>query len=129
MTMHPTITHRVNEKGTGLVMAISTPPEVDVPRQTSPRRSGGWLRRFRQRVRLALDGDDEKLVVENRTAVAWYVYHDYHQLGIIDAGEERRFQLVKHGELSVRPVLDGEEVEYLVLPLTIRVSRISIYRR
>ncbi len=110
-------------------MAISTPPEVEVPRQTSPRRSGGWLRRFWQRVRLSLDGDDEQLVVENKTTVAWYVYHDYHQLGIIDAGEQRKFHLVKHGELSVRPVLDGEQVEYLVLPLTLRVNRVRIYRR
>ena len=110
-------------------MAISSPPEVDVPRQTSPRRSGGWLRYFWQRVRLSLAGDDELLVVQNKTEVAWYVYHDYHQLGIIDAGEQREFHLVKHGELSVRPVLDGEEVEYLVLPLTIHVNRVRIYRR
>ncbi len=110
-------------------MAIYTPPEVDTPRQTSPRRSGGWLRRFWQRVRLALNGDDELLVVENKTKVGWYVYHDYHQLGIIDAGERREFHLVKRCELSVRPVLDGEEVEYLVLPLTIKVSRVYIYYR
>jgi len=110
-------------------VAIYTPPEVDAPRQTSPRRSGGWLRRFWQRVRLALDGDDELLVVQNKTKVAWYVYHNYHQFGIIDAGERREFHLVKHGELSVRPVLDGEEVEYLVLPLTLKVRRVHIYYR
>jgi hypothetical protein len=80
-------------------------------------------------VRLALKGDDELLVIENKTSVAWYVYHNYHQLGIIDAGEQRRFQLVKHGELSARPGIDGEEVEYLVLPLTVKVTRVRIYRR
>lgn len=110
-------------------MAIYTPPEVDAPRQTSPRRSSGWLRRYWQRVRLALRGDDELLVIENKTLVAWYVYHNYHQLGIIDAGEQRHFQLVKHGELSARPGIDGEEVEYLVLPLTVKVTRVRIYRR
>lgn len=110
-------------------MAIYTRPEVDAPRQTSPRRSGGWLRRFWQRVRLALDGDDELLAVQNKTKIGWYVYHNYHQLGIIDADERREFHLVKRGELSVRPVLDGEEVEYLVLPLTQQVRRVSIYRR
>ena len=110
-------------------MAIYPPPEVDAPRQTSPRRYGGWLRHFWQRVRLLLDGDDELLLVQNKTKIAWYVYHNYHQLGIIDAGEQRKFHLVKHGELSVRPVLDGEEVEYLVLPLTIKVSRVYIYYR
>ncbi len=110
-------------------MVIYTPPEVEAPRQTSPRREGGWLRRFWQRVRLALDGDDETLVVENSTVVGWYVYHDFHQLGIIDAEEQRTFRLVKRGELSVRPHLDGENVEYLVLPLTISVNRVRICRR
>ena len=110
-------------------MAIYTPPEVEAPRKTSPHRKGGWLRRFWQRVRLALDGDDETLVVENTTGVGWYVYHGYHQLGIIDAQEQRTFRLVKHGELSVRPHLDGENVEYLVLPLTTRVNCVRICRR
>ena len=110
-------------------MAIYTPPEVDAPRQTSPRHAGGWLRHFWQRVRLMLDGDDELLVVQNKTKIAWYVFHNYSQLGIIDAGERLEFHLVKRGELSVRPVLDGEEVEYLVLSLTIKVSRVSIYCR
>jgi len=54
-------------------------------------------------VKLAFAGDDEELEVENRTEVAWRVYHDYHQLGIIDAGERLVFHLVKHGSLSVRP--------------------------
>jgi hypothetical protein len=110
-------------------VAIYTPPEVDTPRQTSPRHAGGWLRHFWQRVRLLLDGDDELLVVQNKTKVAWYAYHNYHQLGIVDAGEEREFHLVKHGELSVRPVLDGEEVEYLVLPLNYDVNYVHIVRR
>ena len=113
-------------------MAIYAPPEVEAPRQTSPRRSGGWLRRFWQRVRLALDGDDETLLVENTTLIGWYVYHNYHQLGIIDAEEQRTFRLVKRGELSVRPYLDresGEHSEYLVLPLSMRVKRVCICRR
>lgn len=110
-------------------MAIYTPPEVESPRQTSPRREGGWLRHFWQRVRLALDGDDETLVVENTTVVGWYVYHNYHQLGILDAEERRTFRLVKHGELSVRPHLDGENIEYLVLPLNYNVNYVNIVRR
>ena len=104
-------------------------PDVRRERATSPRRSGGWFRRLQRRVKLALAGDDDKLVLENKTRVSWRVYHDYHQLGIIDAGEQRTFKLVKHGSLSARPYVEGENVEYLVLPLNQRVYRIFIYQR
>lgn len=114
-------------------MAIKYAPEVErpdaPPLQTKPRRWGGWFRRLPQRVRLALAGDDEELIVENRTGVSWKVYHDYHQLGILDAGEKRTFRLQKHGTLSVRPVAESDEVEYLVLPLSLHLHRVRIYRR
>ena len=99
------------------------------PLQLSPRRWSGWFRRFQNRVKLALQGDDEELVIENKTGVSWRIYHNYHQLGIIDAGEQRKFKLVKHGSLSARPYIENEEVEYLVLPLTQRVYKIHIYQR
>jgi hypothetical protein len=114
-------------------MAIKIPPEIErpeeLPTKTSPRRSGGWFRRLQQRIKLALAGDDEELMVENKTAVSWRVYHNYHQLGIIDADEHRIFHLSKHGSLSVRPYAEGADVEYLVLPLNGRVHRVRIYRR
>jgi hypothetical protein len=98
------------------------------PLQTSPQRSGGWLTRLGHRIKLALAGDDEVLIVENKTSIPWKVYHNYHQLGIIDATEEHTYRLVKHGSLNVRPV-DGEQVEYIVLTLDNRVHRVRIYRR
>ena len=114
-------------------MAIKYAPEVErpdaPPLETKPRRWGGWFRRLQQRVRLALDGDNEELLVENMTDVSWRMYHDYHMLGIIDATESRTFRLQKHGTLNGRPVAEGDEVEYLVLPLTLRVHRVKIYRR
>ncbi|HLH61024.1 MAG TPA: hypothetical protein VKV20_05015 [Ktedonobacteraceae bacterium] len=116
-------------------MAIATEfaTEVDSPDapplETRPQRSGGWFRRLQQRVRLAMNGDDEELIVENKTNVSWRVYHDYHMLGIIDAGESRTFRLQKHGNLNVRPATRDDEVEYLVLTLTVRVHRVEIYRR
>src|SRR5579884_2928117 len=89
-------------------MATEFATEVDRPEapplETRPQRSGGWLRRLQQRVRLAMGGDDEELIVENMTNVSWRVYHDYHMLGIIDAGESRTFRLQKHGNLNVRPL-------------------------
>lgn len=99
------------------------------PLETKPQRSGGWFTRLQQRIRLALNGDDEELRIENETDVSWSVYHDYHQLGILDAGENGAFRLQKRGNLNVRPVAQGDEVEYLVLPLTLRVKRVKIYRR
>jgi hypothetical protein len=115
-------------------MAIQYTPEVDQPGapplKTNPRRSGGgWFRRLQSRVKLALAGNDDELRVENKTTISWRVYHNYHQLGIIDAHEQRIFQLDKHGSLSVRPYADGDDVEYLMLDLSIRIHRVYIYLR
>ena len=98
------------------------------PLQTSPRRSGGWLRHLLQRVRLSFSGDNEALIVENTTQLAWRIYHNYHQLGMLDAHEERTFRVNKHGTLNVRP-LEGESVEYLVLSLNDSIHYVRIYRR
>jgi hypothetical protein len=103
--------------------------EEDAPTETAQQYSGGWLRRLIRRVRLGLSGDDETLVVMNRTNVAWSIYHDYHQLGIVDAREEQAYHLTKHGNLNVRPFDLNDQVEYLVLPLNDRLHRVRIYRR
>lgn len=110
---------------------VITSPEIDTmpPPATSPRRSGGWLRRLQRRIKLAFAGDDEELILKNETMVSWKVYHDYHQLGIIDADEQRTFHLVKHGSLSARPWKEGAEIEYLVLPLSTKIRRVRIYQR
>lgn len=115
-------------------MTITYSTEVEQPGapplKTNPRRSdGGWFRRLQRRVKLALAGNDDELRVENKTAISWRVYHNYHQLGIIDAHEQLIFQLDKHGSLSVRPYADGDDVEYLMLDLTMRIHRVHIYRR
>ena len=113
-------------------MALKVAPETErhrkPPLETSPQRSGGWFRRLGRRVRLAFAGDDEALVLDNATAVSWRVYHDYHQLGIIDAGERQIFHIDKHGSLSARPCAD-DDVEYLVLSLHERIHKVKIYRR
>jgi len=115
------------------MMAIIRDPEVNQPHapplKTSPERSGGWFRRLQRRIGLALAGDDEELILENQTAISWRAYHDYHWLGIIDPGESQTFRLDKRGSLSVRPSEEGDEVEYLVLPLDLHVHRVRIYHR
>ncbi|HZR40193.1 MAG TPA: hypothetical protein VFB12_08765 [Ktedonobacteraceae bacterium] len=111
-------------------MAIKIDPDVRQPEtRTSPRRSGGWFRKLQQRIRLALSGSDDELVLENKTGISWRVYHDYHWLGTIDPGEHQTFKLEKRGTLNVRPSVDGDDIEYLVLPLDIRIHRVRIYQR
>jgi hypothetical protein len=101
------------------------------PTQTKPRRqeSDGWFTRVRRLVKLAMNGDDENLLVMNTTAVSWHVYHKYHLLGIVDPGETRLFRLRKSGNLNARPSLESDECAYLVLDLSARVQRVEIYRR
>jgi hypothetical protein len=111
-------------------MAIRIDPEVEQPPvKTSPRRSGGWFRRLQHRIKLALNGSDDELIVKNDTQISWRIYQDFHQLGIIDPAEELTFTLVKRGSLNVRPTVDGDSVEYLVLQLDRRIYRVRIYRR
>lgn len=115
-------------------MATKISPETESPDEFStsarPQRTGGgWLRRIQYRIRLALSGDDEEIMLENNTALFWKVYHNYHLLGIIDPGEARLFRLQKRGQFSARPGQEGDEVEYLVLDLHTQIRRVEIYRR
>ena len=114
-------------------MAITFAPEVEetsLPTETRPQRqTGGWSIQPQPRVGLNLGSDDELLMVENKTGITWFIYHNYHQLGIIDAGELLLFHLYKHGSLSVRPRLEGDAVEYLLLPLNYNVNYVNIVRR
>ena len=118
-------------------MAIPYDPEVEEmeeldapPTETSPlHRTGGWSLRPQPRIGLNLGSDDEMLLVENRTEVSWIVYHNYHQLGIIDPAELLVFHLCKHGSLNVRPCDKKDIVEYLVLSLNYYVNQVYIYKR
>jgi hypothetical protein len=111
-------------------MAIDDPNVKEAPPlETSPRRSGGWFTRLQQRVKLAMGGSDDEIVLENKTSISWRIYHDYHWLGIIDPGEMQTLKLEKRGSLSVRPSADGDAVEYLVLELDRRIHHIRIYQR
>ncbi len=117
-------------------MAVKLIPEIELPdtpdhahTQIKPQRSDGWFTRTRHRVKLAMSGDDEELIVVNNTAISWRVYHNYHLLGIIDPGEEQVFRLQKRGQLKVCPSLASDAVEYLVLDLKGWLAGVEIYLR
>jgi hypothetical protein len=112
-------------------MAVICPPKTKTPpTKTQPKRqTGGWTPRPQPRVALNLGSDDELLLLENRTEIAWTVYHNFHQLGIIDPGELLAFHLCKHGNLNARPCAKHDAVEYLVLPLSYDVNIVYIYKR
>ena len=115
-------------------MAVTLPPEVEEartrPTETKPqRRVGGWSLRPQPRIGLNLGSDDELLMLENRTDIPWVVYHNYHQLGIIDPAELLVFHVCKHGSLQVRPCAKDDTVEYLVLSLNYYVNQVYVYRR
>lgn len=116
------------------MMNITTIPEIELPdtpnqpqTQTQPQRSDDWWTLRKHRVKLAMEGNDEALLVINATAISWHVYHNFRMLGIIDASEEQIFHLQKRGKLSVRPRLEANAVEYLVLDLDTHIQRIEIY--
>lgn len=113
-------------------MAIKITPELEPPpTRTRPerQRSDGWFTRIQRRVKLAMSGDNEELLVVNSTAISWYVYHKFHQLGILDPGETALFRLRKRGNLNARPNLGSDAVEYLVLDLNSAIQRVEIYCR
>jgi hypothetical protein len=85
----------------------------------------GWFTRIKHRITLALAGSDEELLLENRTQVSWRVY----LLGFIDASDYLVFRLYKHGTLNVRPCAEQEQVEFLMLHLSVQMRRVYIYRR
>jgi hypothetical protein len=128
------LSYESDEKGISADMAVTLPPELEeagsLPTETKPqRRAGGWSLRRQPRVGLNLGSDDELLMLENRTEVPWVVYHNYHQLGIIDPAELLVFHLCKHGSLQVRPCAKDDTVEYLILSLNYYVNQVYIYRR
>ena len=83
-------------------MAITYAPDVEeidaLPTEILPQRqAGGWSIQPQPRIGLNLGSDDELLMIENRTGVSWFIYHNYHQSGIIDPDELFLFHLYKHG--------------------------------
>lgn len=113
------------------LQTILDPVEISPPEtQTQPqRRSGGWTPFALPRIGLHLHSEGEQLLLANRTAISWVIYHKFHQLGVIDADETLLLSLPKYGSLSVRPHSTSDNAEFLVLPLHHSIQQVVIYRR
>jgi hypothetical protein len=53
---------------------LEAEPAEQLPTQPETRRAGGRLRRFLNRIKLGLGGNNEELVLQNKTGIAWCIY-------------------------------------------------------
>jgi hypothetical protein len=79
----------------------------------------GWRFRFPW-VKTAVSAPtyDGELLIANRTDATWLLWHNYHSLGLLDAGAERRVGLVRAGTVSARKLVADVNSEYLLLSLS-----------
>src|SRR5579884_1536277 len=59
-----------------------------------------------------------ELLIVNRTRQRWLVWHNYHRLGLFDAGDIRHVRLVRAGTISARKLVTDVNSEYLLLALS-----------
>ena len=59
-----------------------------------------------------------ELLIANRTNQTWLLWHNYHSLGLLDAGNERHVRLVRAGTISARKLVADLDSEYLLLTLS-----------
>lgn len=69
---------------------------------------------------------NRELLIANRTDRTWLVWHNYHNLGLLDAGTERHVRVVRAGTMSARELLADADSEYLLVSLTSEVQGIEI---
>jgi len=56
----------------------------------------------------------------------WLLWHNYHSLGMLEAGTERRVRVVRAGTLSARQLLPGPQAEYLLVSLAYDLIGVEI---
>jgi hypothetical protein len=117
-------------------MSIKNPQRIALPdypddpeTETKTERSTGWYTRFKNRIKLAMEGDDEDMLIVNNTAIAWKIHHKYHFLGIVEPGESEIFKIRKNGNLSACPniTVSVDPVDYLVVDLNSGINYVVIY--
>jgi hypothetical protein len=117
-------------------MATSAGPVVEEPAtqelepQAQPQRARPrWWRRFpwsQGRTRNAAPLEDDRLTIDNETAMTWTIAVGYHALEPIGPFVTRQERIVKRGLVSARPLEAAPGTEYLTTYLNPRVRTLEI---
>lgn len=93
-------------------------PSAAVPEPRSHLQPDGWRYHFPWvKTAVSAPAYNTALLIANRTEKSWLLWHNYHSLGLLEAGTERRVRVVRAGTLSARQLLAGPQAEYLLVSL------------
>ena len=110
---------------------VIEPPETKAPEtKTQPERAKPrWWKQFpwpRGRTRNAAPLEDDRLTLDNETAMTWAIAVGYHALDPLGPFVKREERIVKSGMLSARPLEAIVGTEYLTTYLNPRVRSVKI---
>jgi hypothetical protein len=115
-------------------MPVVVEPEAPAP-PTLTQTKRGFLR-FRfpwHKTKVGSRGDEEELLVVNKTRAPWQLHLGYRALGVVEPGAQAAFLVVKKGMLTAQQLAgDGfsRSADGLAVQVTGRVQRIELrYRR
>jgi hypothetical protein len=60
---------------------------------------------------------NDELLIANRTDRTWLLWHNFHSLGLLDAGDQRYVRVVRAGTISARELVAGPDTEYILASL------------
>jgi hypothetical protein len=104
------------------------PPQPETESQAQPEWPR-WITKSpwpRGRTRNAAPVNDEELVIDNRTFLAWHVYLGYRDLGVVLPMSRDTEQVIKTGMLNVWPVDAPVGTEYFTAFLRPSIQTVEI---
>ncbi len=105
----------------------ATHPSAAVPEPRSHLQPDGWRYHFPWvKTAVSAPAYNSALLIANRTEKTWLLWHNYHSLGMLEAGTERRVRVVRAGTLSARQLLAGPQAEYLLVSLAYDLIGVEI---
>ena len=112
---------------------VSEPASDEPETQAQPERAKpGWRKRLPRaqgRTRNAAPLEDDRLTIDNETALTWSVAIGYHSLDPVGPYVKRQERVVKSGPLSARPMDATVGTEYITTYLNPRVHTVEIRGR
>src|SRR5919198_1138892 len=109
---------------------VIEPSQTKAPEtKTQPQRARPrWWRQFpwpRGRTRNAAPLEDDRLLIDNGTAMTWTIAVGYHALEPVGPFVKREERIVKSGLVSARPLEAAPGTEYLTTYLNPRVRTLE----